>query len=485
MNKIFMQSIVIKKVGLLVCASLLFLAGCSKKKKTLSSGPWKQEKKVRARIHAPKFPNRKFNITDYGAVGDGKTMNTKAFKKAIAACNKKGGGEVVVPKGVFLTGAIHLKNNVNLHLNKGAKILFSQNPKDYLPMVFTRYQGIELMNYSPFIYARNKKNIAVTGQGVLDGNADKKHWWPWTGAKEDGWKKGEPNDDAGWARLEKMNRKQVPPKKRMFGPGYYLRPNFIQTVDCKNVLISGITIHHSPMWEIHPVTSQNVIIKGVHIKSLGPNNDGIDPESSKDVLIKNCFFNTGDDCIAIKSGRNQDGRRIGKPAEDIIVEDSHMKNGHGGIVMGSEVSGGVKNVYAQNLTMNSPNLDRVLRIKTSSKRGGVIQNVYLRNIQVGTYKQAAILVNMFYTKPGNHMPTVRNIQVDSLNVKNGGKYGILVRAYKKSPVKNLKVTNTTIENVKVPMKIDHARNIQFKNVSINGKSYNKRIKIRNKNFKNQ
>jgi polygalacturonase len=449
------------KIGLvLLCLSCLLLAGCAGKNAD-PANPWKKVKKITAQIHPPEFPDHTFLITDYGAVGDSKTMNTKAFKKAIAACHKQGGGQVVVPKGVFLTGAIHLKSNVNLHLKKGATILFSQDPSDYLPVVKVRYEGIVLWNYSPFIYAYKKKNIAVTGQGTLDGNADKNHWWSWKSKKKDR------------QRLAEMNKKQIPVKKRKFGSGHYLRPDFIGINNCKNVLIKGLTIHHSPMWEIHPLMSENVIISGVHIKSLGPNNDGVDPESSKNVWIKNSYFNTGDDCIAIKSGRNQDGRRIGVPSENIIIEDSHMVNGHGGVVIGSEVSGGVKNVYAQNLTMSSPNLERVLRIKTSSKRGGTIQNIYMRNVKVGMYKDAAIKVSMFYGPSGNFMPTVKNIVVSNLHVKNGGRYGIFIKAYKKSPVENLTVKNSTINGVKIPIKVNHVKNMQLKQVKINGKVYNR------------
>lgn len=464
----------VRKLGLILFlfGTILF-AGCkSKKSSSDNNSPWSELKQLKKQINPPEIPDRTFDITDYGAVGDGKTKNTEAFRKAIKAANESGGGKVVVPKGTFLTGPIHLKSNINLHLQDDATILFSQNPEDYLPVVFTRYEGIELMNYSPFIYAYKKKNIAITGNGTLDGNADKEHWWPWSGDEEDGWEKGDPSQDADRDSLAALNEKQVPPRERKFGAGHYLRPNFIQTYDCQNVLIKDVTIHNSPMWEVHPVLSENVIVDGIRIETLGPNNDGVDPESSKNVWIKNSYFDTGDDCIAIKSGRNQDGRRIGVPSENIIVEDSKMKNGHGGIVMGSEISGGVKNVYAQNLTMDSPDLERVLRIKTSSQRGGTTQNIYLRNIDVGTYKEAAIKANMFYEPAGDYMPTIKNILVDNLHVKNGGKYGILIKAYKESPVKNLKVINSTIDSVDVPLKVNHAKNLQLEQVKINGKEYN-------------
>src|SRR5699024_11344264 len=266
-----------------------------------------------------------------------------------------------------------------------------------------------------------------------------------------------PNQDADRDSLHHLNAEKVPPRERVFGEGHYLRPNFVQFYKSKNILISGVTLVRSPMWNIHPVLSENVTIKDVRIETLGPNNDGVNPESSKNVLITDSYFDTGDDCIAIKSGRNQDGRRIGVPSENIIIENSVMKNGHGGIVIGSEISGGVRNVFARNLQMDSPNLDRVLRIKTSSKRGGTTENIYLMNIEVGQYKEAAIKANMFYEPPGEFMPTIRNIVVENLQVENGGEYGVLIEAYEESPVENLKVINSTIKGVEKTLEVNNAR----------------------------
>src|SRR5699024_4662977 len=289
-----------------------------------------------------------------------------------------------------------------------------------------------------------------------DGNADEDHWWPWAHMLDD-------RD-----RLMAMNANKVPPRERVFGKGYKLRPNFVQFYKCKNVLVSGVKLVNSPMWNIHPVLSENVIVDGVRIESLGPNNDGVNPESSKNVWIKNSYFDTGDDCIAIKSGRNEDGRRIGVPSKNIIIEHCRMKEGHGGIVMGSEISGGVKNVYAQQLKMDSPNLDRVLRIKTNTLRGGVVENIFVRDINVGQYKDAAIKVNMFYAEEtGNYMPVVRNILVEDLHVKNGGEYGIRIRAYEESPVTNLRVVNSVINGVEEPIKVNYVKNMQLKNTKIN------------------
>ncbi|WP_234568041.1 glycoside hydrolase family 28 protein [Rhodohalobacter sp. 614A] len=448
--------------------ALFLINGCSESESQTADDPWLKAEQIKAQIVVPEFPDTTFNIVDFGAEEGGEIKNTDAFRKAIAAASEAGGGTVLVPNGTFLTGAIHLQSNVNLHLEDDATILFSQDPDDYLPVVFTRWEGMELMNYSSFIYANGKENIAITGNGTLDGNASNEHWWPWKGNVEDGWEEGQPNQFAGRDSLHVLNAEQVPPEERVFGDGFYLRPNFIQFYNSKNILISGVTLLRSPMWNVHPVLSENITVDGIHIETLGPNNDGVNPESSKNVLITNSYFDTGDDCIAIKSGRNQDGRRIAVPSENIVIENSVMKEGHGGIVMGSEISGGVRNVFARNIQMDSPNLDRVLRIKTSSRRGGITENIYLKDIEVGQYKEAAIRANMFYEPPGDYMPTIRNIVVENLTVKQGGKYGILIEAYEESPVTGLKVINSSIEGVEIPMEVNHARDMEFENFQING-----------------
>ncbi|MES2772802.1 MAG: glycoside hydrolase family 28 protein [Bacteroidota bacterium] len=417
---------------------------------------------IRKQIKAPIFPKKNFLITAYGAKGDGKTLNTAAFKKAIAACTKAGGGHVVVPVGRFLTGAIHLENNVDLHLADSAVIAFSTDAKDYLPLVFTRWEGMELMNYSALIYAYEKTNIAITGNGTLDGGADANHWWDWNA--------GRPSKQVpARTLLHDMNHKKQDARTRIFGDGSYLRPNFIQPYKCKNILISGVTIIGSPMWNVNPVLSENITIDHVTIIAHGPNTDGVDPEACKNVLISNCYFDTGDDCIAIKSGRDEDGRDIGRPAENHIIENCEMKDGHGGVVIGSEISGGAKNIYAINCKMSSTNLDRILRIKTSSSRGGIIENVFMKDVKVGTYKDAAITCNMFYEQPGQFMPTIRNIWVENMDVEKGGNFGIFVNSYPESPVQNLHVVNCNIRGVKTPIKVDHVTGFILDNVSINGK----------------
>ncbi len=426
--------------------------------------------KILARIKPPAFPKRTFPITRYGAKGNGLTDCTAAFKKAIAECNKAGGGKVVVPRGVFLTGPIHLKSNVNLEVSQGATIKFSQNPNDYLPVVFTRWEGVELMNYSPFIYAFGQENIAITGAGTLDGQSDNGHWWPWNGRAGYGWKEGTPHQRPDRAALMEMAEKGVAVRDRLFGAGRYLRPQFIQPYRCENVLIEGVTIINSPMWEIHPVLCKNVTVRSVKINSHGPNNDGCDPESCTDVLIKDCDFNTGDDCIAIKSGRNADGRRLNEPTQNIIIQGCRIRDGHGGITVGSEISGGVRNLFAEDCRLDSQNLDHALRVKNNAMRGGLLENMHFRNIEVGQVAHAVITIDFNYEEgaKGQFIPVVRNYTVDNLR-SSKSKYAVDVQGLTGAPIFNLRLSNCTFDSVAEPSIVKNLKEATLDNVRINGK----------------
>ena len=380
-----------------------------------AADPWARLPEILARIQPPSFPDREFPITDFGAVPDGSTDATGALRAAIAACSAAGGGRVIVPPGEFVTGALRLLSNVNLHVAAGATLRFSTDPARYLPVVFTRWEGIELMNYSPLIYAFGESNVAVTGGGTLDGGGDATHWWPWKART--GPESQKPDRDS----LFRQAEEGVPPEQRVYGAGHYLRPPFLQTYRCRNVLIEGVTIRNSPFWVIHPVLSSNVTVRGVSILSLGPNSDGCDPESSTDVLIEDTHFDTGDDCIAIKSGRNADGRRLAAPSERIVVRNCRMRAGHGGVTIGSEVSGGVRDVFAERNVMSSPDLERGLRIKTNAARGGVVENVFMRDTEIGEVG-SAIDVTLRYmlgdeTSALAFVPVVRNVLVERLTVE--------------------------------------------------------------------
>lgn len=444
----------------------------------LQDSPWKMADEIIKNIQVPQFPDKTFNVKDYGAKADGSSSNTKAFADAITACSESGGGRVVVPRGKYLTGPIHLKSNVNFHLEEGAEILFSTNPADFLPVVHTSYEGMEFMSYSPLIYAYQQENIAVTGKGIFNGQADNENWWPWAGKDIYGYKDGEPrqHDEHNLPRLSKMVEDGVAVKDRIFGEGHQFRPTFFEPFECTNVLIKDVKFVNAPFWVMHPIKSNNVTVDGVTVESHGPNNDGCNPEYSKNVHIKNCLFDTGDDCIAIKSGRDNDGRRVGIMSENIVVEDCIMKDGHGGVVMGSEISGGVRNVFVRNCKMNSPNLDRAIRIKTNTRRGGLIENVFVKNIEVGQVKEAVLKINTHYAiydnQEGEHMPIIRNIYLEDINVENGGEYGILIRGREASPVTNVNLRNVHIKNAETPLLIENAEDVSFINTTINGKPVN-------------
>jgi polygalacturonase len=435
------------------------------------AGGWEMVPEILARIRPPSFPARDFVITQYGAVGDGRTMNTQAFRAAIAACAQAGGGRVVVPEGRFLTGPVHLRSNVNLHVQRGGTIAFSQNPQDYLPAVFTRWEGMEMMGYSPLIYAFEQENVAVTGEGTLDGQGDETHWWPWKGAwkTHPEWASG-PTQKAARDRLGAMVEAGVPVEQRVFTEGSYLRPQFIQPYRCRNVLIEGVTILRSPMWEINPVLCTNVTVRGVQIQTHGPNNDGCNPESCRDVLIEGCTFDTGDDCIAIKSGRNADGRRINVPSENIIIRRCRMKEGHGGVTLGSEISGHVRNVFVEDCEMDSPNLDRALRFKNNALRGGILENVYMRNVTIGQVADAVLSVDLFYEEgqQGPFVPVVRNVEMRNVTSRKS-KYGLYMRAYERSEISDIRIIDCTFDGVERGNVTEGVQRLVLQDTRINGR----------------
>lgn len=367
-------------------------------------------------VQAPVFRDQSFDIRNYGAIGDGKTLNTRSFADAIAQCNSEGGGRVVVPAGKWLTGAIHLKSNVNLQLDKGSEIIFSANPNDYLPVVFTRWEGFECYNYSPFIYANGCRNIAITGSGKLNGQGEK--WWPWNQRKR------EAAD-----RLYDMACNGAPVSERVFGTiKDAIRPSFVQPLNCKNVLIEGITVVNGPMWTVHLVYCDGVLIRNVRIITEGPNGDGIVPDSSRNVVIEDSFLSTGDDCIVLKSGMNEDGWRVGKPTENVVVRRVHTQRGHGGVVMGSDTSGGIRNVFVYDCFFDGT--QRGVRMKTMPGRGGVIENIYFDNIKVRG-GDVAVHITMLYgsstVKPKTQAPpTVRNIHISNITCDGCGRVAELV-----------------------------------------------------------
>ncbi len=422
---------------------------------------WDSAPAILARIKAPQFPARDFAITSYGATAGGADC-TAAIAQAIAAAHAAGGGRVVVPAGVFHTGAVHLKSNVNLHVAEGATLKFIFDPAKY-PLVLTRWEGTECMNYSALIYAFEQENIAVTGKGTLDGSANFETWWAWNRKQP-----GQPTKQVpARNKLVDQGEAGVPVAQRVHGDGGFLRPNFVQPYRCKNVLIEGVTIINSPMWELNPVLCTNVTVRGVTVNSHGPNNDGCDPESCRDVLIEDCVFDTGDDCIAIKSGRNNDGRRVNVPSENLIIRRCVMKDGHGGVVLGSEISGGVRNVFVEDCQMDSPHLERALRFKSNAQRGGVLENVFLRNVTIGRVTEAILTIDLIYEEGarGPHQPIVRNVSLEKVTSQSSPRV-MWIAGFPAAIIDNIRFADCTFRGVEATEVVMHAGSISMRNVAI-------------------
>ena len=437
---------------------------------------WDEEeyRRIEQSIKAPTFPEKDFLITKYGAkTTNSAAQNQKAINKAIAACSKKGGGRVIVPSGTFVTGAITLLSHVNLVVEKDAVLKFAFEP-DLYPIVPTRWEGIDCRNLSPCIYAYKQTDIAVTGEGTIDGSGANDTWWPWNGNPRFGFKEGMISQRGGSrARLLKNAEDSVPMDQRIFTKEDGLRPQLINFYLCENILMENLTLLNSPFWVIHPLLSKNITVRGMKIINDGPNGDGCDPESCDGVLIENCFFNTGDDCIAIKSGRNNDGRLWDKPSENIIIRNCEMKNGHGGVVIGSEISGGCRNVYAENNVMDSPELERVVRIKTNTCRGGVIENINARNIKVGVCKESVLKINLDYEPKEiccrGFVPTVRNVNIENITCEKS-KYGVQIIALDSvCNVYDINVKDCHFNGVKDGnYSKGQTRDVHFDNLFING-----------------
>ncbi len=411
-----------------------------------------------AQLKGPVFPDKTFDIRDYGAISNGKTKNTEAFRKAIAKCAKAGGGTVLIPKGLWLTGKIHLKSNVNLHVADGAEVRFSQNPADYLPVVFTRWEGIECYNYSPLIYANDCENIAVTGKGLFNGQG--KSWWPWKRKQH-----------SAAQRLYDSEYNGIPVKARIYGTEETaLRPPMIQLINCRNVLLEGYTSRNSPFWNHHLVYCDGVIVRDIVLLNPhdAPNTDGINIDSSRNVHIQGLFADVGDDAICIKSGMNEDGWRVGRKSENIIVENCHVKSGHGGIVFGSDTSGGIRNVYVHNCVYDGTDIG--IRFKSMRGRGGGIENIRIENIQMNNVG-SCILLNMFYGSSSakarsSTPPEFKNIFIKNITGKGDRtSHAVTLRGLPERPIDNVILENITI-NSKYGMSASNSQNIRLKNVKL-------------------
>ncbi len=437
----------------------------------------------------PEFPDTSINIIDYGAKEGGEVMNTEAINNAIRRLSASGGGRIIIPAGKWLTGPIVLLSNINLHLEEGAELLFSQNFSDYLPAVLTNFEGTEVYSYSPFIYSFKQENIAITGKGVLNGQA--KPWWEYR-----------KNKAFGNNRLRKMNENEVPVNERRFDNlDNYLPPVFFGPLYCKNILLEGVKFMYGAFWTINPSFCENLIVRDINVLTNGeyghtPNGDGINPNSCSNVLIEYNTLDTGDDCITIKSGRNKDGRKIGMPCKNILIRHNIGLQGHGGIVIGSEMSGGVENIYAHDCEFYGT--DRIVRLKTGRGRGAYIKNCWFKDLKADTIEREAIRINMLYGEYINRLPVknvdegtpfIANIHIENISCNYARTNIISILGIPEMPIQNVSIKNVQLFGNK-GIEISDAKAIQLDNILVGNQtgslatiSYSDSITISNINIK--
>ncbi|HVX84648.1 MAG TPA: glycoside hydrolase family 28 protein [Phycisphaerae bacterium] len=443
------------------------------------------------------FPSNKVvKVTDEGAVADGKTLCTDAIAKAIDECAAAGGGIVEFPKGdeAYLTGRIKLKSNITLQIDEGAVVKFATGsagePLEKLyPLEKTRYEAVDVMNYSPLIYAYQCENIRITGKGTLDGQGQ--WWWDWarnpsgaTGAT--GRNAGSPNGGSsgqgvgGTAEAKRLMAEytqdregKYPLEERVFGDkntGY--RPCFIEPYECKNVVVEDVTIKNSPFWTVHPLYTTNFTLRNANVSGSGPNTDGCDPDSCNTVLIEGVTFKTGDDCIAIKSGRDGDGIRRNKPCENLTIRNCTMNGGHGAVTLGSETSAGIRHVLAENCAVDGP--DVAIRLKSARGRGGGFEDFMARNITVKSVKKQAILITLRYEKQlpatgkNETTPVADNLWIEDVTCEHAPQ-AILMEGLEESPIENVTLKNVNITCDK-GASVDYVKGLVRENVTITPKS---------------
>jgi len=451
-------------------------------------------------IISPKFKKDTISIVKHGAIPDGNTLNTKSINAAINACNKKGGGVVLVPPGLWLTGPVVLKTNVNLHLASGATLLFTKDKKEY-PLVEANWEGLpQMRNQSP-VSATGASNIAITGKGIIDGNGD-----AWRAVKKDKltesqWKKlvasgGVVSEDQKtWYPSEqfmKGSKMQANPgaisqeKDAAFYESIkdFLRPNLVLLTNCKYILLEGVTFQNSPAWCLHPLMSEHLTVRNVFVKNpwYAQNGDGIDVESCKNVLIENSVFDVGDDGLCMKSGRDAEGRKRAMPTENVIIRGCAVYSSHGGFVIGSEMSGGAKNIYVSNCTFIGADIG--LRFKTTRGRGGVVENIFIKDIYMKDIPAEAILFDMYYMAKDpvvlagekrelpkvefkavdETTPVFKNFHISNVYC-NGAEKGIFLRGLPEMHVKNIVLENMVLQ-AKKGIDVQEASGITFKNIKV-------------------
>src|SRR5579859_5875024 len=412
--------------------------------------PWPAANDILATTTVPSFPSTTFPVTTYGAKGDGHTDNTAAFAKAIAACNAAGGGHVVVPSGTYSTGAIHLLSNVDFHLNSGATLMFNGNAANY-PPVLTRYEGIECLNHSPMVYAYKQTNIALTGSGMLDASGTAS------------WNKG--SDRAGV--LEPLVN--LPPTQRnVVGK---LRSTFVEPYSCSNILIQGVTLRNAIFWQLHPTLCTNVTVDGVTTNHSGSNTDGCDPECCDHVVIKNSTIRAGDDNIAIKSGRDADGRRIHVPTQNVVIWNNQFEGPWGAITLGSELTGGIENVYAFSNSVIGTGTRFAHYVKSNTQRGGFARNINIDTLRATHFSHAVVFITMHYNSQTGSFPPDFGGPFNLNNFTVAGAAQVLdLDGIASDRIGNVNVSNSTFSGIaNATNTISNVTKVTLTNVTINVK----------------
>lgn len=411
-----------------------------------------------------------------GAKTDGKSLNTQLINSTITRLSEAGGGTLFFPSGTYLTGSIHLKSNITLELEAGATLLFSTNFDDFLPFVEVRHEGVMMKSFSPLLYAVDAENITIKGEGTLDGQG--KAWWDeffkvlidlrdngvrdvnkyqpmWDKANDMKAIKAETNED--WHKTA---------DRRFF------RPPFIHPVRCKNVRIEGVKIQNSPFWTVNPEFCDNVTVKGITIHNVpSPNTDGINPESCSNVHISDCHISVGDDCITIKSGRDLQARKLAKPCENITITNCTMLSGHGGVVIGSEMSGSVRKVTISNCVFDGT--DRGIRMKSTRGRGGIVEDIRVSNIVMNNIRKEALVFNLKYSRmpeepKSDRTPVFRNIHVSGVTVV-GVQTPIMIVGLEEAPISDIVLRDIHIKDAKQPCVFKDCKNIKMDDVVVDGK----------------
>lgn len=422
------------------------------------SQKWPSVEEIVASIELPQIPNKKFNIKDYKA---NKKDALPAIKAAIAAATAAGGGKVIIPKGEwYVKGPIHLQSKIELHLSKGSTLLFSENPADFLPVVKTRWEGTELYSYSPLVYAANVHDVAITGEGTLDGNANS------------GFKAWHPQQDDDMQSLRKMGASGVDLEKRIFAEGTHLRPGFVQFFHAERVLLSDYKIINAPFWVNHLVYTNSATVRKLRVDSHFPNNDGIDVESSQNVLIEHNWFRTGDDSVVVKSGRDLDGRTIGIPSKNVVVRNNDM-GGEDGIALGSEMSGGISNVhFIDNILRKGLS---AIRFKANLDRGGLVEHIRVKNFKVESFETLFWFQLNYPGELGGNFPsTYRDIVFENFTVEEAGVF-LEVHAPDVAPLQDVKFINVKVDKNKTPLILENAKGLEFTNVQINDQTINGKL----------